>query len=123
MPNNLEKVIKTIYRGWKASRRFSGQEHPNAENLACFIDDKLSGKERDTVVRHLVSCDICTEYVSTQLKINPHLSLDVPVPLLEKIKKLVIIEDAKENLFEIFLRLKNEAFEIIQTSADVLLGQ
>jgi len=122
MFNNLEKAVKIVYRGWKAKRRFMGQNHPDEESLACFIEDKLSEKDKHTVLKHITSCDICAEYVSIQHKIQPHLSLDLPAPLLEKIKKLVI-DDRKENLFEIVLKLKDKALEIIQTSADVLVGQ
>jgi hypothetical protein len=42
--------------------------------------------------------------------------------LLEKIKKL-LEELPRENLLEIFLKLKEKALEIIQTSGDVLFGQ
>ncbi len=122
MSNYLEKITKIIYRQWKAARSFTGKNHPNEENLACFLEDKLSAKDKDMVQEHLISCDMCAEYISTQLKVQAHLSLDVPAPLLEKIKKLVV-EDSKENLFEIFLKLKNKVLEIIQTSGDVLVGQ
>ena len=122
MLNYLEKITKIIYREWKAARCFTGQDHPSEESLVCFLEDKLSGKDKDMLQKHLISCNMCAEYISTQQKIQPHLSLDIPAPLLEKIKKLVV-EDTKENLFEIFLKLKDKVLEIIQTTGDVLVGQ
>ena len=123
MTNQFEHVAKIIYQEWKtANNHFTGQDHPDAESLACFLEDKLAQADRDLIQGHLLKCDICAEYLSTQLKIQPHLSLDVPTLLLEKIKKLVG-QEAGENLLEIFLKLKEKALEIIQTTGDVLLGQ
>jgi len=122
MLNNFEKISRIIYRERKGAEPFMGQDHPSEENLACFLEDKLSDNDKNTVLKHLLSCEACAEYLSTQLKIQPHLSLDVPAPLLEKIKKLVG-QEAGENLLEVFLQLKEKAMEIIQTTGDVLLGQ
>lgn len=122
MPDYLEAIAKVIYREWKSAGQFTGENHPDEESLACFAENKLSGKDKEIVQKHLISCNICAEYVSVQLKIQPHLSLDLPLPLEEKIKNMVI-RGSKENLFEIFLKLKDKALEIIQTSGDVLVGQ
>jgi len=122
MLNYFEQIAKIIYREWKAANRFTGQGHPSEENLACFLEDKLSLPDKSLIQKHLLSCGVCAECLSIQLKIQPHLSLDVPAPLLEKVKKLVS-QDTGENLLEIFLKLKEKALEIIQTTGDVLLGQ
>jgi len=122
MANYFEQVVKIVYREWKAANRFTGQDHPDAESLACFLEDILPAADKRQIQEHALSCGLCAEYLSTQLKIQPHLSLTVPAPLLEKIKKLVE-EGARENLLEIFLKLKEKALEIIQTTGDVLFGQ
>ena len=122
MFNNFEKIIRFIYRERKSSAAFMSQDHPSEEEMACFLDDKLPVNDKQMMIKHLIGCGVCTEYLSTQLKIQPHLSLDVPAPLLEKIKKLVG-QEVGENLLEIFLKLKEKAVEIIQTTGDVLLGQ
>ncbi|MCX5694553.1 MAG: hypothetical protein NT014_05485 [Candidatus Omnitrophica bacterium] len=122
MTNYFERIVKVIYQEWKSSNRFTGQDHPDAESLACFLEDSLPAQDKKLIQKHAIKCDLCSEYLSAQFKIQPHLSLDVPVPLLEKVKKLV--EGAgRENLLEIFLQLKEKALEIIQTTGDVLLGQ
>jgi hypothetical protein len=122
MPKYFEQIAKIIYREWKAANRFTGQDHPDAESLACFLEDSLPAQDKKLIQKHALSCDLCAEYLTTQLKIQPHLSLDVPAPLLEKIRKLVE-GGARENLLEIFISLKEKALEIIQTTGDVLFGQ
>lgn len=122
MINYFERLAKVIYREWKTAHHFTGKEHPDEETLVCFLEDKLPLPDNNLVQQHLLSCDLCAEYLSTQLKIQPHLSLDVPDSLLVKLKKLVG-QDTRENLLEIFVHLKEKALEIIQTSGDVLLGQ
>jgi len=122
MFNRLEKITRVIYKEWKGSHLYTGKDHPDEERLACFLEDKLSRHDKEIIQKHLLSCDLCAEYLSTQLKIKPRLSLDVPVSLLEKVKK-IINQETKENLFEILLRLKGKVIEVIQTTGDVLLGQ
>jgi len=122
MINYFERVAKLIYKEWKVTNRPTPKEHPDEQDLSCFLDDKLSLLNKNLIQEHLLSCDVCLEYVSTQLKIQTHLSLDVPPALLEKIKRIVS-QDTHENLLEVFIRLKEKALEIIQTSGDVLLGQ
>ena len=122
MFNYFEKISRIIYREWKGAGRLVNNEHPTEEALVCFLEDKLAPVDSDLMQKHLLKCAICVEYLSTQLKIAPHLSKDVPDSLLEKVKK-IIGSDVKENVFEIFLKLKEKAWEIIQTSGDVLVGQ
>lgn len=122
MLNNFEKIARIIYRERKGSLPFTQQDHPSEESLACFLEEKLPVKDRDLIRQHLLGCESCAEYLSVQLKILPHLSLDLPEPLLEKARKIAG-QEAGESLLEIFLKLKEKALEIIQTTGDVLLGQ
>jgi hypothetical protein len=122
MFSHFEKIIGIVYREWKSAASLSGDEHPDEEALVCFLEHKLIQTERDLIQGHLLRCNKCAEYLSTQLKIEPHLSKDIPVHLLEKARKM-IGSDAKENILEIILKLKDKAWEIIQTSGDVLVGQ
>jgi hypothetical protein len=122
MLSYFEKITRIIYREWKGAGRLVNNEHPDEEDLACFLEDKLAQADKDLIQGHLLKCDMCAEYLSAQLKIEPHLSKDVPAPLIEKVRRLVG-SAVKEGIFEIFLRLKEKAMEIIQTSGDVLVGQ
>lgn len=118
----FEKITRIIYKEWKNSHLYTGKDHPDEERLACFLEDKLSQADKEIIQKHLLSCDLCVEYLSTQLKIKPHLSMDVPVSLLEKVKKIVN-QETKENLLEIFLKLKGKVIEVIRTTGDLLVGQ
>ncbi|MFA4993046.1 MAG: hypothetical protein WC571_03660 [Candidatus Omnitrophota bacterium] len=122
MLNYFEKIAGIIYREWKTSVRILNKGHPNEEALACFLEDKLPQTDRDLIQDHLLKCDICAEYLGTQLKIETHLSKDVPASLLERARKMVG-GDVKDNILEVFLMFKEKALEIIQTSGDVLVGQ
>ena len=122
MFSTFEKIAGFIYRQRKGSKKILSQEHPDEESLACFAEAKLKEPEIELIQKHLLSCDVCAEYLSTQLKIEAHLSKEVPLALLDKVKK-IISSDVRENLFEIFIKLKEKALEIIQTSGDVLVGQ
>ncbi len=122
MAERFERLVKIIYREWKQANLFTGNEHPDEESLASFIEDTLPQAQKKLIQEHVLKCELCSECLSMPLKIQPHLSLDVPAGLLEKIKKLVQ-EGVRENLLEIFIKLKDKALEIIQTTGDVLLGQ
>lgn len=122
MFNYFEKITRVIYKEWKSSRSFKGTDHPDEEFLACFIEDKLSRQDIDLIQKHILSCSQCAQYLSIQLKMQPHLNRELPALLLEKVKKLVDC-CAGGNLLEIFLKLKDKVIEIVQTTGDVLVGQ
>lgn len=121
MLNDFEKIVRMVYRERKSSRGgFAPQAHLDDETLACLLEDKLPPEQRDSALNHLVDCDRCAECLSAQLGIQPHLSKDVPVYLLERVRRLV---SGGMDILEILLNLKERAWEIIQTGGDVLVGQ
>jgi len=122
MNNYLENITKIVYREWKKGRSFKGNEHPDEEEMVCFLEGKLSAQDKVLIQKHLLSCNICAEYVSTQQKIQPHLSLEVPKQLLENVERM-LGQNTLENLLEIFIKLKEKAIAIIETTGDVLVGQ
>jgi len=122
MLNNFEKITKIIYGERKRALSSVVQNHPSEEEMACFLEDKLPVNDKNSMIKHLLNCRACAESLSIQLKIQPHLTLNVPASLLEKVQK-IISQVVNESLLEIFLQLKEKALEIIQSSGDVLLGQ
>jgi len=122
MLTDLERIVKFVYRQRKLNKSLKVQKHPQVESLACFLEDKLSSADRILLQEHLLCCDLCMEYLSAQIKIQKHISLDIPLDLLENIKKMVSSE-IRQNLLEIFIGLKDKTIEIIRTTGDVLLGQ
>ncbi|MDO9572820.1 MAG: zf-HC2 domain-containing protein [Candidatus Omnitrophota bacterium] len=118
----FEKITKLIYSEWKGMRQIKTQKHPDEEDLACFIEGKLSPADKLFMEKHLVNCDVCAEYVGVHLAMHTGLTVNLPDKLLEKVRKLVLGEN-EAGFFEILLKLKEKAIEIIQTSGDVLVGQ
>lgn len=122
MFNHFEKICRIIYRERKDSQRVMIKNHPDDEILADFADQRLTESDKDQIIKHLLVCDRCAEYLSTQLKISTHKSIEVPSALLDKIKQL-LNQSITDSLFEIFIKLKDKALEIIQTTGGVLVGQ
>ena len=111
MYNYFEKIAKLIYSEWKSIRRVKAQEHPDEENLACFLEGKLSEADKLFMEKHLVNCNICAEYVGVHLLMHTDLTVNLPDKLLEKVKKLVIGED-EVGFFEILLKLKEKPLRL-----------
>jgi len=122
MADNFEKVAQAVYRKWKKAGHFMGQEHPDEEQMACFLENKLNQAERSRIQEHLLGCSLCAEYLTTQIRIEKHVSQDVPPALLEKVKRM-LESNSSENILEVFLKLKDKFLELVQTNGDVLLGQ
>jgi len=122
MPGKLEKLIKLVYKIWKADQPQAQGPHPDEETLVCFLENKLSGQEYERIKTHLVRCERCSEIVATQLKLKTIEIKEVPGQLLARVKELVRQED-KISVLEIYLRLKEKVLEILNTTGDVLVGQ
>jgi len=121
MNAKVEKVIKIVYRRWKKDSPVLELKHPDENVLACYLDDKLSAQEKEAVKNHLIACDICARIVNMSLSIK-----DDPLELFPQEAMLdlgKLMELQRNNLLEALLELKDRAWEIIQTNADVLMGQ
>ena len=122
MQESLERLIKLVYRNWKISQPKPKEEHPDEEVLACFLEDKLEQEEKERVVGHLLGCESCADAVTLSIKLRGTPEQEVPQELLARLKELSI-PGTRESLLEIFLKLKDKAIEIVNTTGDVLLGQ
>jgi len=122
MPNRIEKLIKAAYKEWKSGHLKAHNLHPDEETWACFLEGKLSQEEGEGLEAHLLSCDSCAEAFAVQIRLKPIVLKDVPRKLLQRMKDLVP-QEAGVPVLEIFLKLKEKALEILETSGDVLVGQ
>lgn len=122
MPEQLEMLIKFVYRKWKSNLSGPSGAHPDEEILACFLDGKLSEKESMLLKEHLTSCNACSEAVSLYLKTKNMEPIDAPQELMDTVKGL-LDTSAKESLLEIVLRLRESAWQVINTTGDILFGQ
>jgi hypothetical protein len=117
----MEKLIKAVYKKWKARYSAKG-EHPDEETLACFLESKLPPDESERVKSHLVSCEQCSDALAIILKTSQEELREVPEELLARVRQ-VLDSQTKESLMEIALRLKQKALELLNTTGDILVGQ
>lgn len=122
MQSKIEKFIRLAYRRWRYDNCRMHDSHPGEESLACFLEGRLSRQESEGVKLHLLTCDSCSEILAIQAKAGGAEETPVPAELMQRAKDLAG-SDVKSVILEIFLRLKKEAMELINTSGDVLVGQ
>ncbi|MGE5197949.1 MAG: zf-HC2 domain-containing protein [Deltaproteobacteria bacterium] len=122
MQDNLDNLIKSVYKKWKSVHAPRPGTHPQEEDIACFIEGKLSPQESDKIKEHLISCAACTENIVIQSRLKPDENLQVPDKLIEFARNAAS-QDGEFLILEIFLKLKQKALELINTTGDVLVGQ
>lgn len=122
MPEKIEQFIKSIYKKWKAQQPQTQGPHPDEEDIACFLENKLSKQECEVIKLHLINCDRCAEIVATQLELRPSHIGEISDQLLARVKGLAKPEE-EILVLEICLRMKEKILEIINTTGDVLVGQ
>lgn len=118
----MEKLIKTVYRRYKACLLVKEETHPDEENLACFFEGRLSQEESQIIKKHLTLCEDCAEAFAAQIKIKATKELKLPEGLILKVKDL-LIKDPTAPILEILIKFKDEILELLNTSGDVLVGQ
>lgn len=121
MQDRLEKLIRLVYKGWKADQSNKEREHPDEETLACFIEGKLTKEESDIIKEHLIICDNCAEAVALNLSAGTTETKEVPEEMLNRLKNS-LVSQCEPSVLEIILRLKEKALEMINTTGDVLVG-
>jgi hypothetical protein len=122
MRDKLERLIRGGYRQWKSGNLKGKGLHPDEESLACFLEGKLSAKEREEVLAHFLSCSSCAQLLAIQAAVPESQDKEVPDLVLEAAKGLVEPGDITD-ILEILLKLKEAALEIINTTGDVLVGR
>jgi hypothetical protein len=124
MPEKMEKLIKAVYRKWKAGQSAALKEHPGEEDLACLAEGRLSTREAEGVKSHLVICEGCSRKFSlyAKLQLLPEKQLQVPAELTERLKDL-LAQNLGNPALEIFLRFKEKILELVSTTGDVLIGR
>ncbi len=121
MQDKMDRIIKALHKKIKADNK-KEESHPGEESLACFLEDRLSAEDAESIKGHLINCDACAEIVAVQIKLKAGEARDVPADLLERAKNLVPGELGGQFL-EIFLKLKETTLELLGTTGDILMGQ
>lgn len=122
MAANFEDLMQAAYRYWKQSRLESYGPHPDEEDWADFLEGRLSVSRSEKIKEHILHCDSCLEIVSIVVNFNDNEELDVPLELILKGKDLVTRRESPPSL-EIWLKLKADVLEVINTNGDILVGQ
>ncbi len=118
----MENLIKAVYKKHKADLPLKEESHPNEENFACFIDDKLSSEEKKLMKEHLIRCDPCAEILAAQTRIKITDKVKIPQDLILKVRNLVEKEQ-ESSVLDITLTIKEKIFELLNTNGDILVGQ
>ncbi|MDD5431883.1 MAG: zf-HC2 domain-containing protein [Candidatus Omnitrophica bacterium] len=122
MEENIE-FIKKAFQKWKKNEAACDSNHLDEMLMACFIEGKLSNEELESLKMHIIGCDDCANKVLLQAKlVNPE-DLQIPEELLLKVKDLASGTGTAKAVLEIFLKLKENFLELINTSGDILVGQ
>ncbi|MCX5710215.1 MAG: zf-HC2 domain-containing protein [Candidatus Omnitrophica bacterium] len=121
MRQDLEELIRAVFREWKKGLPDAGAGHPDEEAFVSFIEGRLTEEENNRIKEHILGCNACAEALSSSIG-DIKEDLSVPEELLESVRGLVVPED-KSSFFEVVLRLKDDLLELINTSGDVLVGQ
>jgi len=121
MQDKLEPLIKFVYRRRKKHAEVKGG-HPDEEDLACFLEGSLGEQEKELLKEHLVACQACSEVLALSLNAQAAEAVEMPKDLLLDTQKLLDLK-GKSQALEIILRLKDNVFEIINATGDILLGQ
>jgi len=122
MENKLEDLIKLAYRKWKKDSPRAQENHPDEETLACFVENKLSEEENESVCAHLIACYSCLEAIVAQAGLKASEIEELPEGLIERVKGLEGSID-KSFILEIILKAKEKLLEMLETNGDILVGQ
>lgn len=122
MDEKLDKIIRLIYKGWKADYSKAIDEHPDEEAMVCFLEGRLPEAESEGIKSHIVKCSRCADIVVAHFRLQSQQSEAVPDgKIVEKIKHP--IDNPVDNILEVVLRLKNKCLEIVNATGDVLMDQ
>ena len=121
MSDRIERFIAMAFDGWKKDQtRQKG--HPDEEEIACFLEGKMSKKDAQRFNEHLAACDECARLLAADLSSYPAEGVEVPAEVLARAREMVGKEPMMP-ILEIALRIRDFGFEIIKATGDVLFGQ
>ncbi len=122
MSQELNNLLRAVYERWKVKFTPEQGRHPEEEDFASFVENKLSAQDTAWIKKHVLTCDSCAEILSASLKLNGLQELEPPEGLLKNSFDSIIREISVPRI-EIFLQIKDRVLEVINTTGDVLLGQ
>jgi hypothetical protein len=121
MEDKLESLIKAVYQNWKDEGEKPCVEHFGEETIAAFLEGKLSNEESAIIKSHFLACGDCLNLIAAYLKAIS----DNPDCFPQELKTWAIGllgEETGPAALEVALKWKDKAWEIINTTGDVLVG-
>lgn len=122
MPDNIEELIKKVYKIWKSGCSQVGLIHPDEEKIVCFLERTLPPEEEEEIKIHLINCEKCAELFAIQAKLSLSAIESVPVELLKKIKNLAI-QANNFLVLEIILQVKDNFLKLLNTNGDNIIDE
>ncbi len=123
MQEKIERLIKAVYKNWKRENIADNKVvHPDEEDIACFFEGKLPGKESERLKRHFITCQRCGAILKTQIESGALEEKEVPADVLERVRKLAAGQ-ISSYILEIILKVKEKILELLNTTGDIVLGQ
>lgn len=121
MEDYLEELVRAFYKKQEASGGGTGGIHPAEEEIACFMEGRLSTDDAAALKAHLASCATCAELLKTQLRLRETEEAVVPQDLIDFAKGLVKGAGGLFSL-EVCLKTKERFWELLSTTGDVVVG-
>jgi hypothetical protein len=104
----------TIKNGDKSS---SEKQCPDEETLACYLDNLLSGTEKENVEEHFIECDKCLQLVIFLHKLKNEIKeeglIKTPQEVIKKAKDLVLERPLKD-LVEVVLSFGKDTINVLK---------
>jgi hypothetical protein len=122
MGNKFLELLTLLYRKRKSRHERLRTDHPDEQDLASLAQGTLPQDRARRLMEHIVVCASCAENFAFSLKVAEAPNQNLPVELLERISSILSVENNTDS-WQIVLRLKEKAMEIINTAGDVLIGQ
>ena len=118
---SLAELVRAVYRRRKTDNFDLSEKHPDENLLACYLDDKLEDKEKERIKIHLLHCAVCAESVGLALSIKKGKFARLPRGVIEAVNQFLPV--TQDNWLKVVLNLKEKAWEILKSNADLLAGQ
>lgn len=122
MRHTIEQFIRKIFRQYKAGEPYPLDTHPAEEEMACFLEDRLSPAESEEVKKHIIHCSSCGEYLGAYLQMKEEQGGQPPAAVIRYAKGLVSGSEAP-GMLDVLIRIKQHALELLRTTGDVIVGQ
>ena len=121
MREDLEKLADNVYKEWKVSLKPALRQHLDEETLCCFLDGRLSRSQSLRAKEHLLRCSDCAEVFASCVKLKVLEDPVLPKDLMDFAKGLIAKQESNE-YFEIALRAIGAAWEVLNTTGRVMVG-